>query len=159
MKTSLKILLFGLTLVVMTACSAEKRAARRVRRAVALCPELVQTKAHLVDTVLTAPAFADAAIVPLNAVLEHDTVYQAAGHGTFVVSLRPTDSTLRIGFIAMPQEVRYRDTVRYAQVVAPAASDAHAVRRGFLGDFLVGALCVMSGFVLAAYLTLGKRQP
>lgn len=65
MKTSLKIFLLAVALIVMNGCSAQRRAERLVRRAVALCPELVQVKAHPIDTVLTAPGFADMARVPL----------------------------------------------------------------------------------------------
>ena len=130
MKTSLKILLLCVALVAMTACSAQRRAERRVRRAVALCPELVQTKAHPIDTVLTAPAFADCATVPLQTVLEGDTLYAATDHGTVVVSLRQSDSALRVGFVAAPQRVHYRDTVRYAQVVV-GQPDAGTKKDGF----------------------------
>ena len=116
MKTSLKIAFLAFALVVMTGCSAQRRAERMVRRAVNLCPELVQLKAHTIDTVLTAPAFTDMAVVPLAQVLTADTIYAATDHGTVVVSLRQSDSALRVGFVAAPQEVHYRDTIRYSQV-------------------------------------------
>lgn len=117
MKTSLKIALLAVALIVMNGCSAQRRAERLVRRAVALCPELVQVKAHPIDTVLTAPGFADMARVPLPRVLAGDTLYAATDHGTVVVSLSDTDSSLRVGFVAAPQKIRYKDTVQLPQVV------------------------------------------
>ena len=117
MKTTLKIALLCVALAVMTACSAQRRAERQVRKAVSLCPELVQTKAHTIDTTLTAPAFADVATIPMAKVATFDTIYAATEHGTVVVSLCPTDSTLRVGFVAAPRQIRYQDTLRYAQVV------------------------------------------
>ena len=119
MKTSLKIFLLAAALIVMNGCSAQKRAERHLRRAVALCPELVQVKAHPVDTVLTVKPWADMTAVPLAKVLGGDTLYAATSHGTFVVSLRRPDSALRVGFVAAPQQVRYRDTLRYAQLTMP----------------------------------------
>ena len=131
MKTSLKIFLLPVVLVVMGGCSAQQRAERHVRKAVALCPELVQVKAHHIDTVLTAPGFADMARVPLPQVLAGDTIYTATQHGTVVVSLSDTDSSLRVGFVAAPQEVRYRDTLHYSQV---AVSDPYALSRSSLPE-------------------------
>lgn len=123
MKTSLKIFLLAAVLIVMTGCSAQKRAERHIRKAVSLCPELVQLKARPIDTVLTAPGYADCAIVPLTDVLEGYTVYSPTDHGTVIVKLRPADSTLRVGFVAAPIPVHYQDTISYAQVVAPEAID------------------------------------
>lgn len=117
MKTSLKIFLLAVVLIVMNGCSAQRRAERLVRRAVALCPELVQVKAHPIDTVLTAPGFADMARVPLPQVLAGDTLYAATDHGTVVVSLSQSDSSLRVGFVAAPQKIRYKDKVDIPQVV------------------------------------------
>ena len=156
MKTNLKILLLAAVLVVMTACSAEKRAARRVRRAVAECPGLVQVKAHPIEGTVTAPAFADAATLPLAAVLQHDTLYAATQHGTVVVSLRQSDSALRVGFVAAPREIRYQDTVRYAQVeILP---DGHAHEASHEGrEFLAGVLCFAAGIAAALYLLLRKK--
>ena len=116
MKTSLKIAVLCVALATMTACSAQRRAERLVRRAVALCPELVQVKAHQIDTVLTTPVWADCAQVPLPKVLQGDTVYAATDHGTVLVSLCQSDSTLRVGFVAAPQKIHYQGTIDYAQV-------------------------------------------
>lgn len=129
MKPTLKITLLALALAMFTGCSAQRRAERLVRRAVNLCPELVQMKAHPIDTVLTAPAFADKVAIPLSKVLTTDTLYAATDHGTFVVSVSQSDSSLSVGFVAAPQRVHYQDTVRYSQVVTPdAVQESRAVR-------------------------------
>lgn len=149
MKTLLKTLLLCAALAVMSGCSAQKRAERHVRRAVSLCPELVQAKAHLIDTALTVPAWADCTTLPLKPVLDGDTLYAPTTHGTVVVSLRKADSVLRVGFVAAPQTIRYRDTVRYAQVTVapdvPKANGARAVR------FWPCAACVLGGIVVGIF--------
>ena len=124
--------------VVLTGCSAQKRAERHVRRAVALCPELVQMTARPIDTVLTAPGFADMAVVPFSKVLAGDTVYAATNHGTVVVSLRQSDSALRVGFVAAPQKIHFTDTFRYAQIVSkdPSEQQKRGFWRGFAWCFL-----------------------
>ena len=119
MKTSLKIFLLAVCLATLPACSAQKRAQKHIRKAVALCPELVQTKAHAIDTVLTAPGYADCTLLPMDEVKQGKTVYAPTDHGTVIVRLLPGDTTLRVGFLAAPQPVRYRDTLSYAQVVVP----------------------------------------
>lgn len=116
MKTGFKILILTIALGVMASCSAQKRAERHIRKAVSLCPDLVQVKARPFDTVLTAPGFADMAAFPLASLTNGDTLYAATDHGTVVVSLRQPDSALRVGFVAAPQEIHYQDTIRYSQV-------------------------------------------
>ena len=159
MKTLLKTLLLCAALAVMSGCSAQKRAERHVRKAVALCPELVQAKAHPIDTALTVPAWADCTTVPLNPVLDGGTLYAPTTHGTVVVSLRKADTVLRVGFVAAPQTIRYRDTVRYAQVasVAPKASSART--RTFWSDFGFVMLGVVTAVIcLFALAVCGKRK-
>lgn len=152
MKTSLKIFLLVAALGVMTACSAQKRAERHVRKAVELCPGLVQAKAHPIDTVLTVGPWADCTVVPMGDLAESETLYTATPHGTIVVSLRKADSTLRLGFIAAPQRIRYQDTVSLSQVVVPidADADATSVWRG-AGLVLLG---IVAGFVILIVIAL-----
>lgn len=119
MKRLLSILTLLVALATLPACSAQKRAQRKIQRAVYECPELVQVKAHPIDTVITAPSFADVAVIPMEQILTGDTIYAATHHGTVVVSLCQSDSALRAGFVAAPQPIRYRDTLRYSQVVIP----------------------------------------
>lgn len=150
MKTSLKIFLLAAALIVMDGCSAQRRAERLVRRAVALCPELVQVKAHPIDTVLTAPGFADMARVPLPQVLAGDTLYAATDHGTVVVSLSDTDSSLRVGFVAAPQKIRYKDQVEIAQVAIEPTPQARG--KAFWSHFALVLLGLGIGAGLIIYL-------
>lgn len=150
MKTSLKIFLLAVALIVMNGCSAQKRAERHIRKAVALCPELVQVKAHPIDTVLTTPGFADMARVPLPQVLAGDTLYAATDHGTVVVSLSQSDSSLRVGFVAAPQKIRYKDQVELPQVVIEPTSQARG--KAFWSHFALVLLGTGIGAGLIIYL-------
>lgn len=147
MKTSLKIILLASILCVSTACSAQKRAERHIRRAVALCPELLQMNAQQIDTVLTVPGFTDIGAVPLGNVLQGDTLYAATEHGTVVVSVSQSDSSLRVGFVAAPQKIRYSDSVQLPQVtISPQKEEeGHFWNDMALWVFGIGlgmALCV-----------------
>lgn len=155
MKTSLKILFFAGALVVMSGCSAQKRAQRHIRKAVELCPALVQTKAHPIDTVLSVPGFADITTIGLPEVLKGDTVYAATNHGTFVVSVNQSDSSLRVGFVAAPREVRLQDTVHYAEVSLANPYLGESLHDG--GEFLVGILCFVGGIAVALYLLIRRK--
>lgn len=154
MKTSLKILLLAVAMSVMTACSAHKKAERHMRRAVALCPELVQVKAHPIDTVLTAPGYADCARFPMSEVMKKTTIYAPTDHGTVIVKLLPDDSTLRVGFVAAPQPVRYRDTISYSQVVIP--EDSGILQSSGTGWVVAGSILlgVVIGFVALIWIAL-----
>jgi len=162
MKTPLKIILLAAAIIiVMNGCSAQKRAERRVRRAVVECPELVQLKAHPIEGTVTAPAFADMAHVPLAPVLRRDTIYAATTHGTVIVSLDRPDSTLRVGFVAAPREMHYHDTVSFAQVVLPPSDQQpkplhvlNSISLWLCGIGLGMALC----FWLSKKLSLYKRR-
>ena len=155
MKTSLKIILLAAALSVMTACSAQRRAERHIRKAVALCPELAQVKARPIDTVLTAPGYADCTTVPLMEVLQGKTVYAPTGHGTAVVKLRP-DSTLKVGFVAAPMPIRYKDTINYAQVVVPVNMEkaAGGSTWTWIGCILFG---IVIGFVALIWIALKAK--
>ena len=150
MKTSLKIFLLAAALIVMNGCSAQRRAERHVRKAVALCPELVQVKAHPIDTVLTAPGFADMTRVPLHQVLAGDTLYAATDHGTVVVSLSQSDSSLRVGFVAAPQKIRYKDKVDIPQVVIQPTPPARG--KAFWSHFALVLIGLGTGAALCFYL-------
>lgn len=150
MKTSLKILILTVAMATMTACSTQRRAERLVRRAVALCPELVQMKAHPIDTTLTVPAWADCAHVPLPKVLQGDTAYAATDHGTVLVSLCQSDSTLRVGFVAAPQQIHYTDTVNVPQVtVEPSKAKRGAA---FWSHFALSLFGIGLGMALCCVL-------
>ena len=156
MKTSLKIYLLFVALIVMSGCSAQKRAERHMRRAVALCPEMVQVKAHTIDTVLTAPGYADCAIVTLADVLKGYTVYSPTDHGTVIVKLRPADSTLRVGFVAAPIPVRYQDTINYSQVIFPDTKEKDGKGSAWIwmGCILLG---IVIGFLSLMFIALKAK--
>lgn len=119
MKTSLKIILITLVLAVMTGCSMQRRAERHIRRAVELCPELAQKKAHAIDTMISVSGYTDIVIVPVPEVLASDALSIETDNGTFTLEFHGADSTLEIGFTADPTEIHYRDTIQYSQVVVP----------------------------------------
>lgn len=116
MKTSIKIIILAVALAALPACSAQKRAQRHIRRAVELCPELVQLKAHPIDTFLSVPGYTDITRVPMVRIFEEDSVAVKTEHGTIILSTNPSDSTLSVAFQADHQEVHYTDTIRYADV-------------------------------------------
>lgn len=157
MKTSLHIFLLAAAMATLPACSAQKRAERHMRKAVALCPELVQLKAHPIDTVLTVPGFIDMATVPLNAVMNHKTVYAATPHGTVVVSVSDTDSSLRIGFVAAPQKYRYQDTLRYSQVTL-SSQPAKEVTGSFWDSLDFWMFCILIGIGICLFIDLFKTS-
>lgn len=144
MKTFLKISLLAVAITVLTGCSAQKRAERHMRKAVALCPGMVQVKAHPIDTVLTAPGYADCATVTLADVMEGQTLYKATDHGTVVVKLQPEDSTLCVGFVAAPIPVHYQDTLSYAQVAVAEGMEPE----NHIGTFWKVLFGVLFGFVI-----------
>lgn len=154
MKTSLKIFLLAAALSVMSGCSAQKRAERHVRKAVSLCPELVQVKAHPIDTVLTVGPWADCTVVGMGDLTAGETHYTATPHGTIVVSLRKADSTLRVGFIAAPQRIRYRDTIRYSQVALTEAPEAEPEPDGVWRGAGLVLLGIVAGFVILFVIAL-----
>ena len=159
MKTSLKIAVLFVALATMTACSAQKRAERLVRRAVALCPELVQMKAHTIDTVLTTPVWADCTKMPLSKLLDGDTVYAATEHGTVVVSLSGADSSLRVGFVAAPQEIHYKDKVEIPQVaIEPAKAKRGAAFWSHFAICLVGLFIGMGLFSWLLFYIKKKKE-
>lgn len=152
MKTSLKIAVLFVALFAMTACSAQRRAQRLVRRAVALCPELVQMKAHTIDTVLTAPGWADVVSIPVYDVAVGDTIYAATDHGTVVVSLCQPEGALRVGFVAAPQKILFQDTVQIPQVVTPAPVEKTASGRGFWKGLAIMLIGILLGAWVIVYL-------
>lgn len=119
MKTSIKILFLAVIMAAISACSAQKRAERHIRRAVELCPDLVQMTAHPIDTFLSVPGYTDISRVPLVKVFENDAVFVGTEHGTFALSMDKNDSTLTVSFSADRSEIHYQDTIHHAQVNIP----------------------------------------
>lgn len=117
MKSTLKILLFFVIIVLMNGCCSQRFAERRIRRMVERYPELVQLKQRTIDTFLMVPGYTDNTIIPMSAIASGETVCEATDHGTFTVTVNHDDSTVSIGFVADTQAVRYQDTVNYRQIV------------------------------------------
>lgn len=148
MKTPLKIILLAVALVVMNGCSVQRRAERHMRRAVALCPELVQKRSYLVDTTLVVPTFTDHAEVPFGSILKGDSVVASTDHGKIVLVLDKDDGTLHVGFAADEQEIHYTDTISYEQVVLPEEK----ARGGFWGGLVAWIIGIGFGMSLAFWL-------
>lgn len=119
MRTSTKIILLALAIAVLPACSAQKMAERHIRRAVELCPDLVQKTAYQIDAVLGVPGYTDIARVPVSEAFGPDSFFIETEHGTFTMDFNENDSTFEIGFTADPTEVHYQDTIQHTQVVVP----------------------------------------
>lgn len=119
MKTSVKIILFAVTLALMTGCSAQWRAQRHLRRAVELCPVLEQKQARVIDTFLGVPVYTDAGIVPMRALFGGEPVTAKTDHGTFVLSVHDADGTLSFSFTPDASEIHYQDTLQFSQIVYP----------------------------------------
>lgn len=154
MKLSCRLLILAISIFAMVSCSAQRRAQRRVRRAVEQCPELVQMKAHTFDTVLSVSGFADCTVIPLADVMSSDTIYAATDHGTVVVSLRRADSALRVGFVAAPTEYHYQDTINYAQVVVEPEPEKGV--GGFWNGFAILIFGLGLGAALCFYLLIKR---
>ena len=102
---------------------------------------------------LTVGPWTDCTLTPMPRTGE--TVYASTVHGTVVVSLGPADSVLRVGFVATPQQVHYRDTLRYSQVVyEPAKKESAAVKawRG-IGLTLLGCVAGIVALLIIALKT------
>lgn len=156
MKNFLKTSLIIALCLTLTACSVQKRAERHIRKAVALCPELVQTTAHPIDTVLTVQGFADATYIPLLDVMSGDTLYKATEHGTFIVNMDKRTNEIRLGFIAAPRSVRLTDTVHYAKL--SYTKETPGPSNDGLGEFFIGFLACFAGIIIAAYLLFRRKH-
>ncbi len=118
MKTSIKILFLAVIMAAISACSAQKRAERHIRRAVELCPEMVQLTAYPIDTFLSVPGYTEQVLVPLTAVMDKgETFVEATEHGTFTVNFIREDSTLCIDYVSDSQQIYFNDTLKYQSVV------------------------------------------
>lgn len=113
MKTRLLIIL--LVSMAMCACNTQRRAQRRIRRIAEQCPELVAIQAHPIDTFISLPPVVDSASMPLEPILEGQTVTVTTEQGTFTASA--TIDSLTVTYVAEPEPIHYEDTVKYAQVV------------------------------------------
>lgn len=82
--------------------------------------------------------------------LAGDTLYAATDHGTVVVSLSDTDSSLRVGFVAAPQKIRFKDQVEIAQVAIEPTPQARG--KAFWSHFALVLLGLGTGVALCLWL-------
>lgn len=158
MKNVIKILLMVMTIALMNGCSAQKRAERHIRRAVELCPDLVQMTAHPIDTFLGVPGYTDIARVPMSEVLGPDIFSVETEHGTFTIGLNENDSTFEIGFTADPTEIHYQDTVQHPQVILPEPEARKERSFKWLALLLFGVIVGMVLYVYLSYAYLEKPE-
>lgn len=132
-----KILLLAAVAILMNGCCSLKRAERRVQRLAEQYPELVQMKAHPIDTFLGVPVFSDTASLRIPA-HRGDTIVAETENGTFTAYLDAADTTqLQVVFESAPAELHYQDTIKYSQVVIePEPSKSHSWK--FPVGFVVG---------------------
>lgn len=139
----------------MAGCSAQRRAQRKVRRAVELCPELVQMKAHHIDTVLTLASLPDGCRLPIAALHQADTLTIRASHGTFTAHADTAE--ISVAYFPDTLSYRYADTVWLPQVVVePQAKHPERHHWKLLAGFVLGV-----GFSIAtiyAALKLDMRK-
>lgn len=144
-----KLLLIIAVAVVMNGCCSQKRAERRVLRLAEQYPELVQMKAHPIDTFLGVPVFSDTAKLRLP-VHVGDTFVESTPHGTFTAFIDDDDTTkLQVIFESNPTELHYQDTIHYSQVVvSPEAEAGGRGWRALLWFFLGVATIIAAFFVM-----------
>lgn len=139
----------------MAGCSVQRRAERHLRRAVELCPELVQAKAHPIDTVLALAPPPDGCLLPIAALHQADTIAVRAQNGTFTA--HADSAAITVTYRPDTLSYRYADTVWLPQVVVePQAKHPERHRWKFLVGFIIGV-----GFTLAviyAALMLDMRK-
>lgn len=98
----------------MAGCSVQRRAERHLRRAVELCPELVQTKAHPIDTVFTLASPPDSCLLPIAPLIGGHTITINGQNGTFTA--HADTSAIAIAYRPDTLSYRYTDTVWLPQV-------------------------------------------
>lgn len=138
----------------MAGCSVQRRAERRVLRLAEQYPELVQMKAHPIDTFLGVPVFSDTARLRLP-VHVGDTFEESTPHGTFTAFIDDDDTTkLQVIFESVPTELHYQDTIQYRQVVIPA--DTETGGRGWFALlwFFLGVATIIAAFFVMVKLDM-----
>lgn len=144
MKLSLKLFLLAVAIIVMNGCSTQQRAERRVRRAVELCPELVQVKAHHIDTDITVPAFTDRVSVPFGLLLAGDSVTAKTDNGSVTAKIDKETGMLDVTYDANETSVHYSDSVSYSQVVIREKKPDSAGFWSAFSAWIVGAAIGLS---------------
>ena len=151
MKTRIMIIL--LVSMAMCACNTQRRVQRRIRRIAEQCPELVAIQAHPIDTFISLPPVVDSASMPLEPILEGQTVTVTTEQGTFTASA--TTDSLTITYMAEPEPIHYEDTVKYAQVVIEE-QPAEKKPPNYVW-FLLGMLAVLLAIVITTIIIIAKK--
>ena len=129
----------------LSGCSVQRRAERKVRRAVELCPGLVVPKAHPIDTVLTLASPPDSCLLPIAPLIGGHTITINGQNGTFTAHA----DTAAIAIAYRPDTIlyRYTDTVWLPQVTV-AETAPPAKRQGAWRTAWLAAFGVVLGFAL-----------
>ncbi len=145
-------LMLSVSMVLLCACDANRRAQRRIRRITERCPELVTVQAHPIDTFIELPPLADTAVMPLAPLLDGQAVKIQTEQGTFTATA--TDDSLTVTYEAEPEPIHYADTLHYQQVVIEAAPEKKKPP-AFLW-FLLGMVIVLLAVIVTAIVIVIK---
>lgn len=148
-----RLLIILLVSMAMCACNTQRRAQRRIRRIAEQCPELVAIQAHPIDTFISLPPVVDSASMPLEPILEGQTVTVTTEQGTFTASA--TIDSLTVTYVAEPEPIHYEDTVKYAQVVIEE-QPAEKKPPNYVW-FLLGVLAVLLAIVITTIIIIAKK--
>ena len=146
------LMLLSVSMVVLCACDAKRRAQRRIRRITEQCPELLSVQAHPIDTFIELPPLADTAVMPLAPLLDGQAVKIQTEQGTFTATA--TDDSLTVTYEAEPEPIHYADTLHYQQVVIEAAPEKKKPP-AFLW-FLLGMVIVLLAVIVTAIVIVIK---
>ena len=145
------LMLLSVSMVLLCACDAKRRAQRRIRRITERCPELLSVQAHPIDTFIKLPPLADSAVMPLAPLLDGQTVKIQTEQGTFTATA--TDDSLTVTYEAEPDPIHYADTLHYQQVVIEAAPEKKPP--AFMW-FLLGMVFVLLAVIITAIVIVIK---
>ena len=146
-------LMLSVSMVLLCACDANRRAQRRIRRITERCPELVTVQAHPIDTFIELPPLADTAVMPLAPLLDGQAVKIQTEQGTFTATA--TDDSLTVTYEAEPEPIHYADTLHYQQVVIEEAPPAKKKPPAFMW-FLLGMVVVLLAVIVTAIVIVIK---
>lgn len=135
-----RVLAIAALCLALAGCGTQKRAERHLRRAVALWPELVQMKAHHIDTVFTVNLEVDHCTLPLATMLTGATIQTHTEQGTFVAYIE--HDSLEVSYEADPVEVVFQDTIQFQQIAPETPKKTHGTFWSTLAKIIFGfALC------------------
>ena len=146
-------LMLSVSMVLLCACDANRRAQRRIRRITERCPELVTVQAHPIDTFIPLPPVVDSAVMPLAPLLDGQAVKIQTEQGIFTATA--TDDSLTVTYEAEQEPVHYEDTLRYPQVVIEDKLAEKKKPPAFLW-FLLGMVVVLLAVIITAIVIIVK---